>query len=231
MAVGRSSSLADRIGRQYEQQFGRPASPEDPAYATYIERALPQMMAADQAQYERSKNRWNTFGRIATTAGFAPLAMTGMSGLFSGLGGASSGAGAGVAAGATSGGKLATLGRLFSSPGFDLGVNSGLTLLGMRSQGQAADRAREDQLAQYREGLALERQRLEQEARNADLDRADAKALNEAINELRRRELDATEEERSYRRGLEESREARLQPYRDLSLQALRQLFPLLGGS
>lgn len=228
MAAGRSSSYADRISRQYEQQFGRPASADDPEYATYLQTALPSMIESDRAAVQRSKNRWNTVGKIATGAAAIPFAMAGgsaLSGLYSGVPTT-----AAATTGATSAGKLATLGKLFSSPGLNLGVNTGLTLMGMRSQNKAADQARTDQLAQYREGLALERQRLEMEARNADLDRADAKALNDAINELKRRELDAAEEDRSYRRGLEEARETRLQPYRDVSMQAIRQLFPLLGG-
>ncbi len=232
MAAGLSSSLADRIGRQYESQFGRPASADNPDYASYIQRALPEMMASDKSAIDRSKGRWNTFGKVATAAAAVPFAMAAgpaLQSLYSG-GFAAPGA-ATTATAAPAAGKFATLGKLFSSPGMELGVNTGLSLLGMRSQNRAADQARNDTLTQYREGLALERQRLEAETRNADLDRADAKALNDAINELKRRELDAAEEERSYRRGLEEAREARLQPYRDNSLRAMNALYSMLGGA
>lgn len=118
----------------------------------------------------------------------------------------------------------ARLGSIFNSSGMNLGVNSGLALLGMRSQNKAADQARADALAGQREALAVERQRLEMEARNADLDREDAKALNAAINELKKRELDAAEEERSYTRTRADQQDARLEPYRQRGRQALDRL-------
>jgi hypothetical protein len=80
-----------------------------------------------------------------------------------------------------------------------------------------------------REALALQRQQLEAELRNADLDRADAKAANDALNELKRRELAASEEERAYKRGLEEQRETRLAPYRRQSEAALQRLSAIWG--
>lgn len=143
--------------------------------------------------------------------------------------GAVSTAATAAAGGAATAGKLASLGRLFSSPGMDLAVNAGLSLVGMRQQNKAAEQARLDLLAQQREALALERQRLEMEARNADLDREDARALNEAINELKRRELAAAEEERAYVRAKDEARETRLAPYRGASEAALRRLQSLWG--
>jgi hypothetical protein len=106
----------------------------------------------------------------------------------------------------------------------DLGVNTGLSLFGMHSQKKAADQARSDTLAANREAIALQRQQLEETTRNANLDRADAKAANDAINELKKRELDAAEEERAYNRSLVEQREARLAPYRQRGQQALDRL-------
>lgn len=136
-----------------------------------------------------------------------------------------------LAPAAATGGKLATMGRMFSSPGFSTLVNAGLGVAGMRSQNKAADQARLDLLAQQKEALALERQRLELEARNADLDRADAVRLNEAVNELRRRELAIAEEERAWTREREELRDTRLAPYRAGSEAAHRRLMQMWGLS
>lgn len=211
---------------------------------------------AEEARYERNNasraahNRLVNFGRIASAvplafaaapavsslygagaAGSAPAAVGGagwsMPGVSAPVFGGASGAATGAAGSA--GSSLATLGRLFSSPGMNLGVNAGLTVAGMIGGNRAANQARRDQLAAQRESLALERTRLETEARNADLDREDARALNAAINELRRRELDAAEEERAFTRGQYEAREARLAPYRQLSESAVRRLQQMWG--
>ena len=74
MAVGRSSSLADRVARQYEQQTGRPATPEDPRYAEYVKVALPQLIAADRAALQRSQGRWKTADKFAYAASAIPFA-------------------------------------------------------------------------------------------------------------------------------------------------------------
>lgn len=162
---------------------------------------------------------------MPTAAAFAPA----LAGLFTGGGAAaatSAGAGA-VTAPAV--GKLATLGKLFSSPGFSTAVNAGTTLLGMRSGNKAADQARTDQLSANREAIALERERLEMEARNANLDREDARALNDAINKLKQQELDLQIEGRDYERSLYNAREARLQPHRQASEAALAKLMSMWG--
>ncbi len=199
-----------------------------------------------------SHNRLVNIGRIASIAPLgAMFAPGGLAPFGGGAGTAASGAGwtmpgvtapmfgaaassavpAAVGGGVTAGraGTMATLGRIFSSPGMELGVNAGLNLLGTRSANKAAEQARQDQLTQYREALALQRQQLETEARNADLDREDARALNAAINELKKRELDAAEEERAFSRGLIEARETRLAPYRGVSESALRRLSSMWG--
>lgn len=176
-------------------------------------------------------------GGAAAAAGAASSAAPGaawsMPGVSAPVFGGASAAGAGGAAGtgaAGGAGATSALGRLFSSPGLNLGVNAGLTVAGMIGGNRAAGQARRDQMAQYREGLALQRQQLEAEARNADLDREDARALNAAVNELRRRELDAAEEQRAFDRGLLEQREARLAPYRRASEQALARLNAMWGN-
>lgn len=156
---------------------------------------------------------------------------------------ASSGSAAGAATGA--GGMISTapaasrmsrLGSLFNSDGFSTLVGAGLNLYGQRQSNRANDQARSDQLTQYREGLALQRRQLELENENADLDRDDARALNAAINDLRRRELEAAEEQREfergevmYQRGRVEQRDARLAPYRQTSTAANARLASLWG--
>lgn len=131
--------------------------------------------------------------------------------------------------GATTIGKMATLGKLFDSPGAELGVNAGLSLLGMRSQNKAADQARADTLAAQREALALQRQQLEMEMTNANLDREDARAAQAALNELRKRELDAAEEERAFSRSITEQDRAYQAPFREASVGALRKLQSMWG--
>src|SRR5690349_18425735 len=81
MAAGTSSSYADRIARQYEQQFGRPADANDPAYAEYVKTVLPQMMAADKAALEKSQGRWRTMDKIAYGVAAIPFGAAALSGL------------------------------------------------------------------------------------------------------------------------------------------------------
>lgn len=231
-------SLSERLNRQYQLQFGQPATADNPNYAAWIKTALPAMVEDDRRAYERSKNRWNTVGKIATTAvggilgGVAAPAAVGS--IFAGgapaaAGAATSAAGTGAATAAKAG-TMATLGKIFNSKGLDLGVNAALSLIGSKKASNAAEQARQDQLAANREAIALQRQQLEMEARNADLDREDARALNEAINRLKERELAAAEEERAYLRSKDEAREARLAPYREISIDAARALRSLFAG-
>jgi hypothetical protein len=84
-------------------------------------------------------------------------------------------------------------------------------------------------LAGQREAIALERQRLEMELSNANLDREDARALNAAINELKKRELDAMEEERAYTRANTDADRARRVPYQEASRAALGKLSSMWG--
>lgn len=233
----------------------RGADPTDPR-AVASARAFNDATYADQLQqqydrnagWRRTKGIFRAIG-IGVPTGFALAPGGALSSLYSSAAPAAStstsagwsmpgvtaptfGAPASTAAattGATSAGRFATMGRLFNSPGMELGVNSALNLFGMRSQNRANDQARQDALLQYREGLALERQRLEQEMQNAALDREDARALNAAVNELKRRELEADEEQRSFERGLVEARETRLAPYRETSAAAMNRLRAMWG--
>jgi hypothetical protein len=212
---------------------------------------LPALRAQAAERLARSQARWKTADKFAYAGAAVPFAFAAapaLSSMFS-AGGAGGGASAaapggwsmpGVSAPVFGGGSGAAtspavmstakvglgsrLGSMFSSKGMDLGVNAGLSLFGMHSQKKAADQARADTLAANREAIALQRQQLEETTRNANLDRADAKAANDAINELKKRELDAAEEERAYNRSLVEQREARLAPYRQRGQQALDRL-------
>lgn len=184
----------------------------------------------------------------AAASSAAPTAAAGYTspGIFGGVSfgaptaGAATGAGAStmIAPAAATAGRLATIGKMFSSPGMALLVNSGLAYAGQRAQSRQADQARADLLAHNREALALQRQQLEQEAQNAALDRAERQALNAEINKLRRMELEAAEEERAYRRTVDEeergyrrAREARLEPYRRISESAMNRLSSMWGLS
>lgn len=179
--------------------------------------------------------------------------------MFSG-GGAASGAGAGwtmpgvsppvfgglaTTAGGTTAPPLvakaglgARLGSMFNSNGMNLGVNAGLSLLGHRSENRAADQARRDTLAANAEAIKVQREQLELEARNSTLDREDARALNAAINALRKQEFDALQEQRAFDRGVSERAEGRIvadvarrEPYRQRGVQALDRLAGMWGLS
>lgn len=204
------------------------------AKGDFVNRTYQQAMAAPSASVWK-----NAVLPVAAAFGGPALA-----GLFTGGAGAAAGAGAGAsmsapaaAGAATSAGRLATLGKLFSSSGFDTAVNAGTTLYGMKKGHQAADTARADQIEYQKKALALEIARLEAETRNADLDRADAKALNDAINALKQQELDLQIEQRDYtrsqdafERGEYTARQTRLAPYRQASETALNKLMGMWGG-
>lgn len=145
--------------------------------------------------------------------------------------GAAGGGAATIVPAAATAGRAATIGRMFSSPGMALAVNAGLSIYGQRSQNRAADQARADLLEQNRQALALQIRQLELEAQNAQLDREERQALNAELNRLRRMELEAAEEERAWRRSLEERREARLEPYRRVSEAAMNRISSMWGLS
>jgi hypothetical protein len=113
MAAGRSSSLADRVGRQFEQETGREASADDPEYAAYVQRALPAMVAADKAALERSQQRWKTADKVAWAAAAIPFAAAAapvVAGAFSGAAPAASVPGVVSGAPMTAAGQAAALG-------------------------------------------------------------------------------------------------------------------------
>lgn len=122
-------------------------------------------------------------------------------------------------------------------------INSGAALLQQRSQNKATNEATRLTLAGNAEALKLQREQLEAETRNADLDREELRAQNAAINELKRRELAAAEEVRAFdreqalylrsRNETEDRRlaaqEARREPYRQAGQASLSRLMSMWG--
>lgn len=75
------SSLASRVAKQFEQQFGRPADANDPAFVEFSRATMPQLMEADRLALERSKRRWQIADRVAMAAAGATLGYGALSGL------------------------------------------------------------------------------------------------------------------------------------------------------
>lgn len=150
-----------------------------------------------------------------------PLITTGLGGLFSWLGGRSKGNAAKQAADTSSQGVPLT-------PLITTGLGGLFRLLGARSSGnatkQAADTSYQGVLAQ----LAQAQRELDEQRRQFDESQAAARAALEAENEMRRRELAATEEERAFQRGLLEERQARRRMFYPLQEQAWGSLGGLL---
>ncbi len=130
-----------------------------------------------------------------------------------------------------------TIGKaILNSNPIGMGVSALFGWLGKRSADKAANTARLDQLKANADALALQRQQLELEASNANLDRDDARKLNDAINELKKRELAGQEEQRAYERSNSEfekqqylAKEARAEPYRKISSNAANRLAQMWG--
>lgn len=165
-------------------------------------------------------------------------------GTWSGVGAAPAAAGVATGAGGTvapvvggaKAGLSSKLGALFTSPLASTLAQGAFSLIGQRSQNKAADQARRDTLAANAEALKLQREQLEMETRNADLDREELRAQNAAINELKKRELEAAEEVRAfdreqalYLRSKDEAAEQRRAPYRQAGQAALGRLMSMWG--
>lgn len=189
----------------------------------------------------------------AGTAAAAAAAAAPTAGITLGTGGATMptlGAPAGLATGA--GGTTAPvapvagkgIASLLGKPGVTPAIiNSGAALLQQRSQNKATNEATRLTLAGNAEALKLQREQLEAETRNADLDREDLRAQNAAINELKRRELAAAEEVRAfdreqalYLRSRNETEDRRLaaqevrrEPYRQAGQASLSRLMSMWG--
>lgn len=213
------SSMADRLARQYQMQFGAPPDANNPGYADFVKTAMPQMIQADRDALAKSQGRWNTVRNIAYGAAAIPFAAAAVPALIGGgaaAGGATSaGAGAGTgSAGAATAGTLSRLGSIFSSPGLQVGANVGLSLLGLHSQNKANAQARRDALDAQTKEIELAQAQLAEQARNADLDRADAKALNDKIQELEGKKFALQQEQAQFERGILEQDQAAKTNYR-----------------
>ncbi len=168
-------------------------------------------------------------------------------GIYEGVFGATAAPGAGATSAALPGvaksGLWGGVQKFFGGKGGDLAVNSALSLYGMNRQKSASDQARADVLNAQREQLELEKAKLAEATRNADLDREDARKLNEAMNALKQRELDLTDEENKFNRditsrntAINEStaamasrREANRAPFLQLSKDAAAKLASIWG--
>lgn len=229
MAAGRSSSYADRLSRQYEQQVGQPADATTPGYGDWIKTAMPSMIQGDRDALARSQGRWKTAdklagigvgavltgglgsallsgGTMAGNAGYVAKDIANVAGRV-GLPGAVSHVGA-VASSPWS------LGSILNSPVAGLGINSLLSIFGNRSASKQQQNAINAQMRANAEATQLARDQMASQQEQFKLSQADQRAALDASNELRRRELASSEEDRAYTRRLSEEREARLAPYR-----------------
>lgn len=160
----------------------------------------------------------------STAMGWAPYAGSVAPAAAAGAGGATAANGAGATRGA-----LAGLGSIFSNPGFEVGANTGLSIAGMVTQNRANSEARRDALAREERMLALERERLALEARNADLDREDQRALNAAMQENERRRFALEQERFRFERDIFEQDRAYREPFRRTQELARQRLSAILG--
>ncbi len=219
MAAGRSSSMTDRIGRQYEQQFRRPASADDPQYAAYIKTALPQMIAADKAALEKSQGRWKTADKFAWGAVAAPFAMAAAPVMGAFGGGAAAASAAPAAASGTTAGAGMTFGNLLKLG--ELGTGLVTNVIGQRQQNKALDRDSAMRAQEFAQQQALIRETNAQNQRQWEADQAQKSNVYA---------MDVADRDRKIR--LEDEREARRAPYRQMAQQARMRLGDLLrlGG-
>lgn len=124
---------------------------------------------------------------------------------------------------------LARLGSIFNSGGMELGVNAGLSLFGLRSQNKANNQARADAIRTQQQQIDLQLREIAERQRNADLDRDEAKRLNDQAHALQVRQLALSEGEAAERRSREARDDERLAPYRRISESAARQLASIWG--
>lgn len=201
------------------------------------------------------RNRLPDFFRRAATTGVLGLGTAGLGSMLAGGGAAASAAPSGGgfwggvsmptfggAVSSAAGGGAAIppavmsavgrggLGAILNSPALGLGVNALTSFFGNRSANRQAQAALQAQLQANAQATALQERSLAEQSRQFDLSQADARAALEAQNAMRRRELDAAEEERAFNRRLVEEREARLAPHRQNALRWAATLQQMLGA-
>lgn len=164
----------------------------------------------------------------STAMGWAPYAGTASMVSPSAAIGAGAG-GASLIAPAATRGALARMSSVFSHPGFETAANTGLAIGGMVSQNRANSEARRDALAREERMLALERDRLAAEMRNADLDREDARALHAAMQENENRRFALEQERLRFEREIFEQDRAYREPFRRTADLARQRLSAILG--
>ena len=217
--------------------------------------AIPGGMHIDQGGNLNQKNRLARNLAIGAAAGAGALfAAPAIGGLLSGAGGAGTAASAGTAAGTSAAGAGAagaagagaagaagaggmSIGSILSSPALGVGVDAATAYFGNRAANNAnrynADLSQQGIMAQ----IAQAEKELAEQKRQFDNQQAAALEANAAANELKRRELEGSEEDRAFRRtmdeynkGLLEAREgrrARYQPYQDAALMNLGRILNL----
>lgn len=150
-------------------------------------------------------------------------------------GAGAAGAGAGAAGAAGAGGM--SIGSILNSAAVGAGVDALTSYFGNRAANNAnqynADLSQQGLMAQ----IAQAEKELAEQKRQFDNQQAAALEANAAANELKRRELEGSEEDRAFRRtmdeynkGLLEAREgrrARYQPYQDAALMNLGRILNL----
>lgn len=185
---------------------------------------------AQQARERAAHNRLVNLGRMASI--IIPTAGMGLSaaGVGAGASAAAPGAAGTAATVAPKVGTIARLGSIFSSPGFEVGVNGALTGIGMIAQNRANSQARRDTIAQQTKAIELEQQRLALEAKNADLDREDARKLNDAIQALEEKKFQLAQESAQYERSVMDEERAVSADYRNrIAIPAQRRMASILG--
>lgn len=217
MAAGTSSSYADRIGRAFEQQYGRPASADDPEYVAYIKTALPNAIASDRAAYERSKNRWNTVTKLAWGATAIPFAAAAPA-VF-GASGAAGASAAPAAAASTTGASGMTFGNLLELG--KLGVGLGTNLIANKQQNRSMANDAAQRSNEFAQQMALIQQQNEEAKRQWEAQQA---------QQAQQWQIQMADRDRQLR--LQDEKEARMAPRRAFAAQALSRLGDLLrlGG-
>lgn len=122
-----------------------------------------------------------------------------------------------------------TMGKILSSPLAGLGVNSAMSLLGMRSANKANKYQVDRNSEAVAKQIALEEQRLASEASERQAQRIEDQRRWEAEEAYKAKMLAASEDERLYNRSILEKRQARVDAYDPIRQRALRSLGSILG--
>jgi hypothetical protein len=214
--------------------------------------AIPGGMHIDQGGNLNQKNRLGRNVAIGAAAAGAALTGFGLAGMgplggalgggtaasvgAAGAGAAGAGAAGAGAAGAAGAGGM-SIGSILSAPALGLGVQAATSYFGNRSANDAnrynADLSQQGIMAQIEQA---ERELAEQK-RQFDAQQGAALEANAAANELKKRELEGSEEDRAFRRTMDEynkslleareGRRARYQPYQDAALMNLGRILNL----